>query len=188
MPTSELGAETAQPPTPPDRPRVPRPFLLLRPLDNPSGAIYGTLLGASVLATEGSKREGIGEIALVVVVTLVVFWFAHGYADMLPARMQRVSSDGRPHVLRDLGRALREEWPIVGSPLTLVGALLLANLLGADVNLSVDLALWFGVAELFVWGLLAGRTARLRGIWLPLYGLGSAGLGVVITFLKILIH
>src|SRR4051794_17812837 len=102
MPPTEPDAGTSPPEHSSTRSRAPRLFLLMRPVDNPSEAIYGTLLGASVLAAEGSKREGIAEIALVVVVTLVVFWFAHGYADMLPARMQHVSSDGRPHVLRDL--------------------------------------------------------------------------------------
>src|SRR3954454_7829790 len=136
MPTTEragtIAAPTSSPPS-----RAPRLFLLIRPVDNPSGTIYGTLVGASVLAAEGGKREGVGEIAFVVVVTLVVYWFAHGYSEMLPARAARPTSDGRPHAMRDLSRSLRTDWPIVGGPLTLVGVLLLTSLLGADVNLAV---------------------------------------------------
>jgi hypothetical protein len=188
MPTSELGAGTAPSAAPSARSRTPRLFLLLRPIDNPSGTIYGTLVGASVLAAEGGKREGIGEIAFVVVVTLVVYWFAHGYSEMLPARAARPTSDGRPHALRDLTRSLRTDWPIVGGPLALIGVLLLASLFGADANLAVDLALWFAVAELLLWGVLAARAANLQGFWILLYGLGSASMGVVITLLKILLH
>jgi hypothetical protein len=165
-----------------------RLFLLLRPIDNPSGTIYGTLVGSSVLAAEGGKHEGVGEIAVVVLVTLVVYWFAHGYSEMLGARAQRTSTDGRPHAVRDLLRALREEWPIVGGSLALLVVLLVAALLGADVNLAVDVALWFAVAELLLWGLLAARAAHIRGWSMVLYGAGTALLGVVITGLKILLH
>jgi hypothetical protein len=165
-----------------------RLFLLLRPVDKPSGTIYGTLVGSSVLAAEGSKREGVGEIAVVVLVTLAVYWFAHGYSDMLPARAERISSDGRPHALRDLQQALRAEWPIVGGSLALVAVLLLAHLLGAGVNLSVDVALWFAVAEQAFWGLLAARAAQIRGWPMLLYGAGTAALGVVLTCLKVLLH
>ncbi len=180
----EPAAELADPP-PPLRTRL---FLLLRPLDNPTGTIYGTLIGAAILAAEGSKREGIGEIAIAVLVTLVVYWFAHGYADMLPARAESPSPRGRLRPLSDLGHALREEWPIVAGGLALLAVLLLAGLLGASPELAVDVALWFAVVELLVWGMVAARAARVTGWPMVLYGFGSAALGVAIATLKVLLH
>ncbi len=51
------------------------------PLDNPAGVIYGTVITASLIA--GQSDEPIGVIIASVVVTLVVFWLAHVYADVL---------------------------------------------------------------------------------------------------------
>lgn len=163
-------------------------FLLLRPVDNPSGTIYGTLVGSAVLAAEGGKHEGAGEIAFIVLATLLIYWFAHGYSDMLEARAERPSLDGRPHALRDLRHALGAEWSIVGGSLALVAVLLLADLLGAGVNLAVNVALWFAVVELLIWGLVAAYSAQVRGWAMIGYGVGTAVLGVIITSLKILLH
>src|SRR3954453_6960447 len=107
---------------------------------------------------------------------------------MLAARAEQAASDGRPHALRDLGRALAEEWSIVGGSLAFVAVLLLADLLGAGVNLAVDIALWFAVVELLIWGLVAAYSAQIRGWSMILYGMGTAALGVIITSLKILLH
>jgi hypothetical protein len=153
-----------------------------------SGAIYGTLVASAVLATEGSTRDSVLEIALVVVVTLVVYWFAHGYAEMLPERGRDKAGGHEADALVDLGRALRKEWPIVGGSASLLGVLLLASLLGADTNSAVDIAVWFAAFELLLWGTLAARQAELRGWPMVAYGLGSAGLGLAIGILKVLLH
>jgi hypothetical protein len=155
---------------------------------NPSGAIYGTLVAAAVLSTEASSRDGVGEIALVVLATLMTYWLAHGYADMLPERARQQAVGARVHPVRDLGRALRNEWSIVGGCGSLLAVLLVSAALGASTNIAVDLALGFAVFELFLWGLLAARWAGLRGWSVAAYGLGSAVLGLAIATLKVLLQ
>jgi hypothetical protein len=152
---------------------------------NPSGAIYGTLVASAVLATEASSRDCVVEIALVVLATLIVYWFAHGYSDMLPERARHSAAGGKAHALADLGRALRSEWSIVSGSGSLLGVLLLSAALGAEENAAVDIALGFAVLELLLWGMLAARRADLRRWAMVGYGLGSAGLGLAIGALKI---
>jgi hypothetical protein len=156
--------------------------------DELSGAIYGTLVASGVLATEGSTRDGVGEVALVVLVTLMVYWFAHGYAEMLADRARERAVGGKAHALVDLGRALRKQWSIVGGSVSLIVVLFLGALLGADTDTAVSIAVWFAVLELLLWGTLAARQAELRGWPMVAYGLGSASLGVAIGILEVLLH
>jgi hypothetical protein len=153
-----------------------------------SGAIYGTLVASAVLATEGSTRDSVLEIALVVLVTLVVYWFAHGYADMLAVRARDGAAGGQPNALADLGHALRREFSIVGGSASLLGVLLLSSVFGAGTSTAVDIAVWFAVLELLLWGILAARAAELRGWHMVAYGFGSACLGLVIGILQVLLH
>jgi hypothetical protein len=153
-----------------------------------SGAIYGTLVASAVLATEGSTRDGVLEIALVTLVTLVVYWFAHGYADMLAGRAHDGAAGGKANALVDLARALRRESSIVGGSASLLGVLLLSSLLGAETSTAVDIAVWFAVLELLLWGILAARLAELRGWPMIAYGFGSACLGLAIGILQVLLH
>jgi hypothetical protein len=145
-------------------------------------------VASAVLSTEASTRDGVGEIALVVLGTLVVYWFAHGYSEMLPERARHRAAGGRVRALTDLGRALRNDWSIVGGCGSLLTVFLVSAWLGASTNTAVDLALGFAVIELLVWGLLAARWADLHGWAVVAYGLGSAGLGLLIGSLKVLVQ
>jgi hypothetical protein len=141
-----------------------------------------------VLATESKSRDGVVEIAFVALTTLIVYWFAHAYADMLPQRAHHRADGGKAHALFDLGRALRSEWPIVGGSGSLIAVLLISAALGAGTDTAVDIALWFAVLELLLWGILAARAAELRGWAVLTYGLGSAVLGLLIGALRVLLH
>ena len=66
--------------------------------------------------------------------------------------------------------------------------LLLSAALGAEENTAVDIALAFAVLELLLWGMLAARRADLRRWAMVGYGLGSAGLGLAIGMLKVLLQ
>jgi hypothetical protein len=153
-----------------------------------SGAIYGTLVASAVLATEGNSRDSLLEIDVVVVATLMIYWFAHGYAEMLSERATSIAAGGKADALVDLGRALRKEWPIVGGSVSLLVVLLLSALLGADTHTAVNIAVWFAALELLLWGTLIARQAELRGWPMAAYGLGSAALGLAIGILKVMLH
>jgi hypothetical protein len=171
-----------------ERPRLERVLERLQQLRNPSGAIYGTLVAAAVLAGESNTHDGLVEMAGVVLTTVVVYWLAHGYAEMLPQRA-RHDAQGLPvSIVRDLWGALRAEWPIVGGSFALIFVLLLAGSLGAGTGTAINVALWFASAELLLWGALAARAARLNGWTIVGYAAGSAALGVIIATLKVRLH
>jgi hypothetical protein len=147
---------------------------------NPSGAIYGTILATAVIAAAASHGEPPGRIAAATAGTLLVFWLAHVYSELL-------ARGGRFRWAAVRG-TMAEELPMVEAPLPSIGFLLLSAVGLVGDRLAINLALANGVAQLFGWGALAGR--RLGWSWFATVGTGlvHAAFGAVIILLKALIH
>ena len=141
-----------------------------------SGTIYGTIITTATMiaAAEGSHDER--EIAATVLVTLIVYWIAHAYAVALG------SAHGATPFWAVAGHQLATESPMVLACILPLAALLLASALGASFNLSTTIAVWFGVALLFFWGVQASRRLQLtlvpRLVSAAVFGL--LGLGIIV--------
>ncbi|HEY4020544.1 MAG TPA: hypothetical protein VGM75_17765 [Pseudonocardiaceae bacterium] len=160
----------------------------LRPKTKPGATIYGTIVAAAIVATEGSTDASIAAIVGSVLATLFVYWLAHVYSDQL-AQHATADTDtpSRPSA-REIRDALIGEWGIVAGGLGLVLVLVLIDLAGGSQALAVNVALGASVLELVVWGALAARRAHLGAGWVVLYTVVSAAFGVAISALKVLLH
>jgi len=160
----------------------------LRPKNNPGATIYGTIVAAAIVATEGSTEASIAEIAGSVLATLFVYWLAHVYSDQLA--QHATADEGEPSrpSMREILDALGEEWGIVASGVGLVLVLVIVGLGGGGQPLAVNVALVCSVLELVAWGALAARRARLGAFWVVLYTIVSAAFGAAICVLKVVLH
>ena len=148
-----------------------------------AAGIYGTVVTAAVIAAGGGQLRTTA-LAVTVVVTLVVYWLAEEYAELL-GEHTRAGHLPSVEVVRS---SLAATWPMVTASFLPLAALLVGRLLGAS---SVDAA-WFAlaiaVALLVVHGYGAARAAGLGGIRLLLVT-GTAGLlGVAMVVLKALLQ
>lgn len=161
---------------------------LLWPRSNPGATIYGTIVAAALLATEAGASDNVPEMVGTILGTLVVYWLAHVYADVI-AR-QALSEGDEPHrlTLSVLGESLTQELGIIAGGALLVVVLVLVDVAGATVPLAVDAAQLCSIAQLVAWGVFAARRAHLRVGWMVVYTLVSAALGVLIGLLKIALH
>ncbi len=161
---------------------------LLWPTQNPGATIYGTLVAAALLATEAGAHDTLGETVGTILATLVVYWLAHAYADLL-ARQALAEGDepARPdwHAAVE---SLAQELGIIAGGLGLVLVLVIVDLAGASLSVAVDAAQLCSIAQLVAWGLFAARRAHLRPGWMVVYAMASAALGVLIGLLKIALH
>ncbi len=166
--------ETATPPGDAEPPAPPR-----------SGGLYGTVLALAVITA--LSKSGKAEAAVLlggVLVTSLVFWIVHVYADTLAARVDR------PHVSwADLARRHgRHELPILEA--SIPPSIPLA--LGTVGVLSRLAASWGAIAmcliSLFGWGLAVARALGYRGPAAVAVGLLNVGLGAVMVGLKVLVH
>ena len=150
-----------------------------------AAGIYGAIITAAILDTAGSHLPT-AALVLAVVVTLVVYWLAEEYAELLGEQAQGGHVPGRAHIRE----ALAETWPMVSASYAPLLALVLVRLLGASALTAANVGLTAAIVLLTIHGWLAGRAAQLRG-W-PLFFATSvaAALGLMMIFLKdlVLIH
>lgn len=150
-----------------------------------AGGLYGTVLVLAVITALSKSGKAEASVLLGgVVVTSLVFWIVHVYADTLASR---VADPGRAWL--DLARHHgREEMPIleaaIGPSIPLV--------LGTAGVLSRQAASWaaigFGLAGLFGWGLLVARALGRHGWQAVVVGLLNVALGGLMVGLKVLVH
>jgi hypothetical protein len=149
-----------------------------------SAAIYGTIVVSAVIAAlSEDPAAGPGEIASAALLTVVVFWLAHVYADLVG---ERAATDDRTRWHSPLA-LLAQEGPMVEAALVPMIPLLLGMLGALHRTAAIRGGLAVGVAELSLWGYLAGRhlgpgLPRLAG------ALFIALLGVGVALLKLLVH
>jgi hypothetical protein len=149
-----------------------------------AGFIYGTIIVLSVLVG-GSRAfpDYAARIAVVVVVTSVVFWLAHVYAHGLA---HSVAHD--EHLSRaELSRIARREGSIVGAAVLP----LIALLVGAFGVISTSAAVWtafaLGLGVLAVQGVIFARVERLGWPATLLVVAANLSLGAVLVALKVLV-
>jgi ABC-type multidrug transport system permease subunit len=123
---------------------------------------------------------------ITVVVTLLVYWIAEVYAEVLGAEVEGSRLPG----WASIRAALTAAWPMVTASSAPLLALVLARLAGASALTAANVGLVAVIVLLAVHGWLAGRAAQLRGWRLLLVTSVAAALGVVMILLKdlVLIH
>jgi hypothetical protein len=151
---------------------------------NVTGAVYGQILVTAIVATL-SEDHGIsaGELLFWVVVTMLVFWLAHVYAEGVGRRLGRDTDLG----FRDVRELAKDELPELQAALPAVAALTLGWLGALSRDTSVDLAIGLGVAALGGWGFVIARRSGLSP-WGTLTAVLVNGVfGLAIVGMKVLI-
>lgn len=145
--------------------------------------LYGLIVSGAVLAA-ASDEFRLGRIAVVLVVTLLVYWAAETYVHWIALRalVQRDLTAGERRMI------VRDGWPLVaacGVPLLFLG---LEALVGMETSVALDLTLAVNAVLLFVIGWQMGEEGRLTGMRRVLSAAVTGLLGVALIALKALLH
>jgi hypothetical protein len=152
------------------------------PARHAAGGIYGTIVTAATIAAASEGPTSVGEIVLTVTVTLTLYWVAHAYANVIAA------AHGETRLWNTAMHELAAESAMVTACFLPLAILVVASLLGADVDLSTSLAGVFATGLLLVWGFLAARRAHRGTGQQVLSGILFGLLGLVIVALKTAIN
>jgi hypothetical protein len=148
-----------------------------------AAGIYGTVVTAAVIAAGGNQLSTT-ELEVTVLVTLVVYWLAEQYAELLGEHTHEGRLPRRDQVRSSLGGA----WPMVSASFIPLIALLLARVAGSSAPGAAAIALAVTVVLLIVHGYSAARAAGFTGVRLVAVT-GTAGLlGVALVVLKALLQ
>ncbi|MGW0196123.1 hypothetical protein [Nonomuraea sp. NPDC003201] len=147
-----------------------------------AGAVYGSLLAASVVA--GSAVDGTpvsaGDLVVVLICTGVVFWLAHVYAWVVSSRTQ-------PLTWQRLRTAGRHDWPVAQASFPPAIGAAFASSLGLSDKASTWVALVVAVASQTAWAVAAAVTARASARVVALSGAANLAMGLAIIALKTLV-
>jgi hypothetical protein len=144
--------------------------------------IYGTIITAAVMASAGDHLRTL-TLAAAVVVTLVVYWLAEEYAELLGEQARAGRLPSRPEIRASLSMS----WPMVTASLVPVGSLVVARIAGLSASDAADVGLGVAIVLLAAHAFSAGKAAQLKGIQLGAVTLFAGLLGLVMVSLKVFI-
>jgi hypothetical protein len=147
-----------------------------------SAGIYGTIVASAVLAAGGAHLRTV-PLAVAVFVTLLVYWAAEGYAQLLGEHAHA----GRLPTWSYVRASLAAIWPMVTASYIPLLSLLVVRVLGATTRTAATVALVVAIALLVVHGWSGGKASQLRGLRLLAVTLIAGAFGVVMILLKLLV-
>ncbi|MET9451644.1 hypothetical protein [Streptomyces cinerochromogenes] len=148
-----------------------------------TGAVYGSLLAASVVVGAGAGSLGSLprlELVLLLLGTGLVFWAAHVFARLFGRRIMHA-----PVSAREIRRACVSEWPIVKAAVPPAVAVAVTPVLGIGPRGAVWLALGVALAGHVGWSTLAAVRAGATGRTVVTTGAVNLVLGLLIVLLKV---
>jgi hypothetical protein len=150
-----------------------------------AAGIYGAIITAAIFAAAGGHLPTVA-LAVSVVVTLLVYWLAEEYAELLGEQGTGGTLPSRAYIRG----ALAATWPMVSASYVPLLALLVARAAGASALVAANVGLAATILVLIMHACIAGRAARLHGWRLAAAVSVAAALGLTMVALKdlVLIH
>lgn len=150
-----------------------------------SGGLYGTVLVLAVIIALSKSGKAEADIILGgVIVTSLVFYVVHVYADVLAARVTEPDRSWRS-LAREVGH---EEIAIVEAAILPSIPLLLGTIGVLEREAASWSAIGCGLVSLFGWGLLVGRALGYGTLRSLMFGTANIALGGLMVVLKVLVH
>lgn len=153
-------------------------------LKHPGAAVYGTIAVGALLAAESARQETYPETVAAVVLTLVLYWLAHSYADLVE---RQVEEEAKLTVSGAMAVLVQDLPILIGAGIPLV-ALLIFWAGGANLSNAVAAGVWTSAAIIMAIEVGAALHARLKGFQLLLQASVGALVGVLIIALRVLLH
>jgi hypothetical protein len=150
-----------------------------------AAGIYGSVVTAALIAASEDQLPT-HWLVIEVLVTLLVYWIAEQYAEILGEHAER----GRIPTWRQVRAGLESSWPMVAASYIPLLALVVSRVAGASAPTAANIALATAVALLAYHGWSASRAAHLEGRPLLAATSVAVALGLLMIMLKdvVLIH
>jgi hypothetical protein len=150
----------------------------------PGPFVYGALIIGAVLDAESQKQETFKETVAGVVITIVLLWLAHGYAQIIGHRLER----GEHLTMKLVWNKMSHEFAILtGASVPLVVVLIFwAG--GAHLDTALSAGVWAAAVTIVAANVIAGVRAKLSPTDLVFQTSIGAVLGLGILVLKLIYH
>jgi hypothetical protein len=148
-----------------------------------AAAVYGSFLAASVIAVARQTGEDAREITETLFGTMLIFWLAHAWSEVVGHHIA-VGSRFKP---ADILRVAWSEWPLVeaGAVPTIFVMLAWAGLWSRETGAT--LAFTSAIVQITSWGFVAGLRSGGTLLAAALLGAVQGMLGLALLALKALV-
>jgi hypothetical protein len=137
-----------------------------------------------VVALSEDRELSAQQVLLWLLVTMLVFWLAHAYSDVIAARLW--SEPGG--LTMQVRRGLRMESPVAGAAL-LPGLALALGWAGVwSSHTAINVAIVLAVLQLTLWGLSLARARNLGLVGTAWVTTVNAAFGLALVGLKVFVH
>ena len=151
---------------------------------NPAGLVYGTIVVGALLAAESARRETYLRTVGAVLITLLLYWLAHSYAQFTA---QRLREHGR-FTFDSLARTSVHELSVLAGAAVPLVEVLIFWAVGARLNVAVTTAIWTSATAIVVIEVTIGIRAHLpRSELIRQTALGTV-LGLLVIVLRLILH
>ncbi len=141
------------------------------------------MICASAIAYSAGHVHSTAQLSLIIVATVGVYWLAHLHAMTIGK-----SLNYGHHPTIALRHAFVETIPLAAASVVPLLVLLVTRLFGAELATSAWIALWVSVALLATYSYIGGVRGGLSLRGRLLSALAGAGLGLLVTLLKVGLH
>ena len=146
--------------------------------------MYGALIVGAVLDAESQKQETFAETVAGVVITIVLLWLAHAYAQVIGHTLEK----GEHLSFRLIGNKMAHEFSILeGAALPLL-IVVIWWASGGTLAGALSAGVWTAAITIVAANLLAGVRANLSRTDLVFQTAIGAFLGLGILVLKLIFH
>jgi hypothetical protein len=147
------------------------------------GAVYGSLLAASVVAGT-SPQDGapnLAELCVLLLVTGLVFWAAHVYSRVIG---ERLVTGGGLATWGQIARIARHEWPLVEAAIAPCVVATGVTLLGGSAVAAAWSALITAIVDQVAWSVRATSRAGASTTVILISAFANLSLGLTLVILK----
>jgi hypothetical protein len=149
-----------------------------------TAALYGSIAVTALVAALAGHDASAQKLTLTVGGTMLAFWLAKVWSSMVNERL----TEGHGFGFHDVTEVVRKEWPMVESGAVPIAALALAWAGAWSVDTGTHIALGLAVAQLVLWGLVAGRRSHASWPVALFFGAVDGLLGLGIVALEVVVH
>ncbi len=138
----------------------------------------------ALLAAESGLHETYLDTFASGALAAVLYWLAHGYADVLGRRLV----ERQPLTPGALARSMGHEWAVIRGAAIPLLALLVAAICGADRETGVTIAVWSAAGSIAGLELLAALRTHATRKEVALDASVGVAMGLAVIALKSILH
>jgi hypothetical protein len=152
--------------------------------DNPAGLVYGTILIATLLSAEYSRRESYLTTVGAVVIALMLYWLALAYSEFTGRRLK----EGELFKLSAFGRAAKHENSVLIGAAVPLAVIVVFWIVGGSLSAAIEVAVYAAAGMIVVFELLSASWSDASGREIVGHTVVGVTMGLLIITLRVVLH